>query len=63
MLNREELAKEVLAMFALQRAYFRLKPGDPLKYQALEASKKSEQELKAECERLLVGPSLFGDGP
>jgi hypothetical protein len=61
MLTREELALLALKVLDLQKTYFRIKPGDPGKVQALEASKAIEKELRHECARILEGPTLFGE--
>lgn len=60
MMTREQLAKSVLAMLDGQKTYFRLKPDDPGKRIALEASKKSEKELRRQCEGILQSLPLFG---
>lgn len=60
MLSRDELATLAITVLDAQRKYFRLKPDDPGKRIALEASKGLEKQLRHESERILEGPTLFG---
>lgn len=60
MLTREELARAVLELLKIQKTYFRIRPDDPAKRVALEDAKAAEKDIKAECERILEGPTLFG---
>lgn len=60
MLTREDLAKSVLELLKIQKTYFRLRADDPAKPVALADAKAAEKDIRAECERILEGPSLFG---
>jgi hypothetical protein len=56
-MTTEELARRVLEVMDAQKKFFRSRSmGD------LEASKALERALRRDCERLLEGPMLFGEG-
>jgi hypothetical protein len=59
MMTREELARLALEMLAKQRKYFNPKTRSDA---VLEESKALEKQLKQECQRIIEGPSLFGEG-